>query len=163
MAAVPQKNTVPEVALRRALFRKGLRYSLHPKLPGSPDIALVRHKTAIFVHGCFWHRHAKCRLASTPSTRREFWLAKFDANVVRDKVKRSDLKRLGWRSVVVWQCQIDKSVQTVASRILIGLKRRERCDQNDKSKGSRNTRSSSSDVRTQRQIHTKRNTRSAGS
>lgn len=83
MKAVRQKNTAPEVTVRRLLFRLGLRFRLHIKrLPGSPDIVLRKHSTAIFVHGCYWHRHQGCKHATMPKTNQDYWLPKFEANVV---------------------------------------------------------------------------------
>ncbi|MCQ1773703.1 very short patch repair endonuclease [Neorhizobium galegae] len=106
MARVKGKNTKPEMIVRRTLFAMGLRYRIHRKdLPGSPDIVFPGRKKAIFVHGCFWHRHAGCRLASTPKTRVDFWKAKFDANAARDSRNIDALEGLGWSVLVVWQCE----------------------------------------------------------
>lgn len=106
MRSVKRKDTKPEVAVRSVLHGLGLRFRLHvKKLPGSPDVVLAKHRTVVFVHGCFWHRHEGCRYASTPKTRQEFWLPKFASNVVRDAKKEAQLKELGWRVVVVWECQ----------------------------------------------------------
>jgi len=106
MGRVRQKDTAPELSVRRILFSNGFRYRLHVRsLPGSPDIVLPRFKTAIFVHGCFWHRHAACRRTTTPKTRTEFWQAKFDANMARDSKNEALLKELGWRVIVVWECE----------------------------------------------------------
>jgi DNA mismatch endonuclease, patch repair protein len=105
MRAVPQKHSKPEMIVRRALHRLGYRFRLHRgDLPGTPDIVLPRHRVAIFVHGCFWHRHPGCRLASTPRTRANFWRSKFDRNVERDAGIVRELQALGWRVVAVWQC-----------------------------------------------------------
>lgn len=83
-----------------------MRFRLHRRdLPGSPDIVLPRHRVVVFVHGCFWHRHPRCRLAYTPKSRQEFWSAKFDENVARDRRVKRKLRRLGWRVVTVWECQ----------------------------------------------------------
>lgn len=106
MRAVKQKNTTPETVVRRSLHALGLRFRLHRKgLPGTPDVVLPRFKTAIFVHGCFWHRHRDCSRASTPKTRREFWQAKFDSNVERDERKARELSDLGWRVLTIWECE----------------------------------------------------------
>lgn len=106
MRAVKRAHTGPEIAVRKLLHSLGLRFRLHCKvLPGSPDIVLPKHCTVIFVHGCFWHRHPGCRYASTPKTRQDYWLPKFAANVERDARKASQLKELGWRVVVVWECE----------------------------------------------------------
>ena len=97
--------------MRSAAHRLGLRFRLHRKgLPGSPDLVLAKHNTAIFVHGCFWHRHAGCANATTPKTRPEFWQSKFASNVARDVRNKNELKRLGWRSVVIWECETENAV-----------------------------------------------------
>lgn len=109
MRAVNRKNTGPEMTLRRALHAQGIRYRLHAKhLPGSPDIVFPRYHAVVFVHGCFWHRHAGCRYTTTPSTRREFWQAKFEANVARDSAVRATLLESGWRVATVWECALRK-------------------------------------------------------
>ncbi len=119
MAAVPRHDSIPEVTLRKNLFRLGYRYRLHVRsLPGTPDIVLPRFRVVVFVHGCFWHRHARCKLASEPTSRRAFWMAKFSANVERDLRKRKELRKLGWVSVVIWQCQIKRSVKESANKIV---------------------------------------------
>lgn len=103
MRLVPTKDTKPEIIVRSLLHGMGLRFRLHRKnLPGSPDIVLAKHRTVIFVHGCFWHRHPDCRYASTPKTRQDFWLPKFEANVQRDAKKEAQLRELGWRVLMVW-------------------------------------------------------------
>lgn len=107
MAGIRGKDTKPELALRRSLHALGFRYRLHAKgLPGKPDLALPKYKAVIFVHGCFWHRHPECRYASNPSTRPEFWAAKFAANVARDRSVRLSLLRAGWRVATVWECAL---------------------------------------------------------
>ena len=120
MASVGTKNTGPEILLRKALHRLGLRYRLHARdLPGSPDIVLPKFKAAIFVHGCFWHAHG-CRLSATPSTRIKFWRDKFEANRHRDHRKREQLLAAGWRVVTVWQCALKPSPESapqVAARV----------------------------------------------
>ena len=107
MSRVGRKDTGPEVAVRRLLFSSGYRFRKHVRgLAGTPDIVLPKYKTAIFVHGCFWHQHKKCRKARRPTTRVEFWNKKFDANIERDARKLRELKKAGWKTIVVWQCQI---------------------------------------------------------
>ena len=107
MAAIRGKDTAPELAVRRILHAMALRFRLHRKdLPGRPDIVLPKHRTVVFVHGCFWHRHEGCRYATTPKTRQEFWQTKFAANVERDSRNRTDLQQLGWRVIVVWECEL---------------------------------------------------------
>lgn len=106
MARFKSANTKPEMAVRRLLHRLGYRFRIHRKdLPGRPDIVLPRYRTAIFVHGCFWHRHAGCKVATFPKSQPEFWRAKFDNNVERDAANTSRLEALGWRVLVVWECE----------------------------------------------------------
>jgi DNA mismatch endonuclease (patch repair protein) len=107
MAAVHSKNTKPELVVRKLVFGMGYRYRLHSaKLPGKPDLVFPGRHKLIFVHGCFWHRHKGCRYATSPKTRVDFWEAKFDANVARDKRTNRELKELGWSVLTVWQCQL---------------------------------------------------------
>lgn len=106
MGAVGRYDTPPEMLVRRFLHRAGYRYRVHRKdLPGRPDIVLPRYRVAIFVHGCFWHRHTGCRRTTTPKTRREFWQAKFAANIARDRRSYTALEAIGWRVVVIWECE----------------------------------------------------------
>lgn len=107
IAAIRGKDTLPELTVRRMLHGLGLRFRLHRKdLPGRPDIVLPRHRSVVFVHGCFWHRHEGCRYTTTPKTRLEFWQAKFAANVARDQRNRMVLEEMGWRVLVVWECEL---------------------------------------------------------
>jgi DNA mismatch endonuclease (patch repair protein) len=109
MAAVGGKNTKPEMMLRRALHADGFRFRLHDRrLPGSPDLVLPRYHSAIFVHGCFWHRHKGCRFATQPKNRADYWVAKFEANTDRDARKEEALQLAGWRVAVVWECAMRK-------------------------------------------------------
>lgn len=106
MAQIRARDTTPELAVRSALHRLGLRFRLRSYgLPGRPDVVLVRRRVAVFVHGCFWHRHKGCRLAYSPKSNTEFWFRKFEDNVSRDMRNRRALQRLAWRVVVVWECQ----------------------------------------------------------
>lgn len=107
MSRIRSKNTGPELAVRQMLHAMGLRFRLHRRdLAGKPDIVLPRHKLAIFVHGCFWHQHANCRLASKPKTRTEYWEPKLSGNVRRDEEARVSLASLGWGVEVIWECVI---------------------------------------------------------
>jgi DNA mismatch endonuclease (patch repair protein) len=109
MAAIRSKDTRPEVAIRSMLHRMGLRFRLHVKgLPGTPDVVLKRHRKVVEILGCYWHRHPRCRQASGPSSNRAFWRDKFQRNVERDKANRKALRRMGWRTVVVWECELRK-------------------------------------------------------
>lgn len=106
MSRIRGKDTAPEMALRKALHALGLRYRLHAKLPGKPDIVFTRYKAVVFVHGCFWHRHQGCKVASTPKSNTTFWQDKFDRNVVRDARAREALEAAGWRVFVAWECDL---------------------------------------------------------
>jgi DNA mismatch endonuclease (patch repair protein) len=109
MAAVRSKDTGPEMAVRRIVQRLGFRYRRHVKaLPGCPDFVFPPRRKVIFVHGCFWHRHKKCRYATSPKTRKKFWEAKFAANVARDRRNQRQLKRMNWSVMKVWQCELKK-------------------------------------------------------
>jgi DNA mismatch endonuclease (patch repair protein) len=116
MKAVRQKNTSPEVDVRRVLHSLGLRFRMHTALPGTPDIVLARHNTVVFVHGCFWHRHKSCPRATSPKTRKDFWQSKFDRNVERDLQKNQELRELGWRVLVVWECET-KQLKKLSKRL----------------------------------------------
>ena len=106
MRRVRQRATGPELEVRKALRRIGYRYRLNLKsLPGSPDIVVPRLHLAIFVHGCFWHRHEGCRRTTTPKARSDFWNAKFAANVERDRLKADALEKRGWKVVTIWECE----------------------------------------------------------
>lgn len=116
MAGIRGKNTKPELLLRRALHARGFRFRIHSsKVHGRPDIVLPKHRAVIFVHGCFWHRHEGCRYTTSPSTRPEFWQAKFEANVARDSAVRTTLLESGWRVATVWECALRKPDQVAAS------------------------------------------------
>ena len=116
MRSIRAKDTKPEVALRRALHGKGLRFRLHgAKLPGKPDIVLPKHKAVIFVHGCFWHRHEGCKVASTPKSNTDFWIDKFDKNVARDAKNITLLVEQGWRVLVIWECELSTPAKIEAS------------------------------------------------
>lgn len=108
MSRIRSKDSKPEVGLRRALHRHGLRFRLHRKdLPGKPDIVLPKYRTAIFVHGCFWHGHEGCKVANTPKSNTEFWTKKFKANKERDRLSIENLKSLDWNVITVWECEIN--------------------------------------------------------
>ncbi len=122
MSAIKSKNTKPEIAVRKLLHSLGCRFRLHRKdLPGSPDIVLPKYKTVIFVHGCFWHRHANCKYASTPKTRKEFWGSKFKANVKRDLEIQEKIKNIGWQSVVIWECEL-KNYEKLKKSLINSIK-----------------------------------------
>jgi DNA mismatch endonuclease (patch repair protein) len=106
MRGIKGRDTKPEMLVRRYLHAVGIRFRLHARsLPGRPDIVIPGRRVAIFVHGCFWHRHMGCRFATTPASRREFWEDKFSRNVERDARKEAELEQLGWRVFTVWECE----------------------------------------------------------
>src|SRR3954471_1147730 len=110
MSRIRGKHTTPEKVVRSALHRMGFRFRLHGSgLPGRPDIVLRKHGAVVFVHGCFWHRHKGCRNCTTPTNRREWWLTKLNGNVARDVLHIRALQKLGWKVVVVWECQLGTS------------------------------------------------------
>lgn len=121
MSRIRGRDTKPEVAVRSVLHRLGFRFRLHRRdLPGRPDIVLARHRAIVFVHGCFWHRHARCRFAYQPKTNSAFWSQKFKSNVVRDQRDRRRLRGLGWRVIVVWECQATDRA-TLGKRLVAAL------------------------------------------
>lgn len=124
MRAVRQSNTKPELMLRKRLYALGFRYRLHRRdLPGTPDLVLPRHRAVIFVHGCFWHRHPDCSRATTPKSNYDFWMKKFRRNMERDEAVRLELESIGWKVLVVWECQLanaaaDATTEKVAELLL---------------------------------------------
>lgn len=109
MAAIRSKNTKLEIYFRKLLFAQGYRYSLNSgKIPGHPDIYLRKYNTAIFIHGCFWHRHSGCRYAYMPKSKVEFWQKKFEANVKRDFVVRMELQDKDIKCLIVWECTVKR-------------------------------------------------------
>ena len=121
MSRIKGSNTTPERSVRSLLHRLGFRFSLNRRdLPGKPDIVLPRYNTAIFVHGCFWHRHGGCRNSVLPKTRPDFWLAKLNGNVTRDKRNASQLKDLGWVVLTVWECEVDDEAK-LSRKLLTSL------------------------------------------
>lgn len=118
MSRIRGKDTTPELRVRKLLHRAGYRFRLHtPDLPGKPDIVLKKYETAIFVHGCFWHRHKGCPGATTPKTRTDFWLNKFDSTVKRDRQKQRLLEEMGWKVITVWECELESDADHVVEFI----------------------------------------------
>lgn len=149
MGRVRQKHTTPELAVRSAAHRAGMRFSLHdPGLPGRPDIVMPARRLAVFVHGCFWHRHGGCSKTTTPKANARFWREKFEANVARDARNLADLRKLGWRVVVVWECethdtkQLRRRLLRLASAHPVRRSRRRHPIPQSKPIGARKTRSS---------------------
>ena len=126
MSHVKGRDTTPEMVLRRLLHRLGYRFRLHRRdLPGSPDIVLPRYRTAVFVHGCFWHRHPGCAKATTPKANVDYWLPKFAENIERDARKERELAAAGWRVLIVWQCELATGrVDELVDRLLRTLPRK---------------------------------------
>lgn len=119
MRGIKGGNTAPELIVRSHLHRAGLRFRLHGSdLPGRPDIVLPRWNAVVLVHGCFWHRHAGCKYATTPASNVRFWKKKFEANVERDARTRRALRSLGWRVFIVWECRTSpRRLDTLLKRI----------------------------------------------
>jgi DNA mismatch endonuclease (patch repair protein) len=116
MARIRSSNTSPEIALRKELHAMGLRFRLGGRgLPGRPDLVLPRYRSVILVHGCFWHRHAACPIATTPKSNTQFWVDKFKRNVARDIRVSAELLQMGWRVVVVWECELNTATKARAS------------------------------------------------
>lgn len=112
MSRIRGKDSQPELSLRRVLHRIGLRYRLHVSgLPGKPDLVFPRHKAVVFVHGCFWHRHSGCKIATTPKSNTSFWLEKFEKNMSRDTRVAATLRELGWRVFVIWECELGSAAK----------------------------------------------------
>ena len=132
MSRIRSKNTKPELMVRSALHRMGYRFRLNGKvskriyikgiLPGKPDIVLAKYRTVIFVHGCFWHRHEGCSRCTMPSTNQNYWVEKFRRNVDRDIKIKIKLKQLGWKVLIVWECEILNNIQTLLKGIELELK-----------------------------------------
>lgn len=115
MSGIKGKNTKPELLLRSALHKLGFRFRIQRKdLPGKPDIVLPKYKTIIFVHGCFWHRHPGCTYAYTPKSNIEFWTNKLEGNVIRDRLTEKALEEMGWRILIVWECEVKTLVENNA-------------------------------------------------
>ena len=116
MSQIRSKDSKPEMTVRRFLHREGFRYKLHDKtLPGTPDIVLPKYKTVIFVHGCFFHGHKGCKYFTIPKTRTEWWLKKIKGNQKNDQLNKVKLNTLGWKVIVVWECELkaNKMEQTL--------------------------------------------------
>jgi DNA mismatch endonuclease (patch repair protein) len=120
MSGIRGKHTKPEVAVRSFLHRRGLRFRLHDSsLPGKPDLVLPKYRAVVHVHGCFWHRHRRCRLAYTPASNRAFWVTKLEGNAERDRRVDRKLRGLGWKSITIWECEVDNqnALERLVNRI----------------------------------------------
>lgn len=125
MSRIRSRNTKPELFLRSLLHRNGFRYRVHyPLLSGKPDLYFTRKKVAIFVHGCFWHRHKSCKYAYTPKSNVQFWTEKFNKNLLRDSVVREQLKTENIRVLVVWECTVRKMMkdEILEQNVLVEIK-----------------------------------------
>ncbi len=120
MSMISGKETKPEMLVRRYLHSKGFRYLLHDKrLPGKPDIVLPKHKTVIFVNGCFWHGHENCKYYKIPATRAEWWTAKIVHNKKSDQANCEKLKELGWKVITIFECKLKRKLQSQTLNELI--------------------------------------------
>lgn len=123
MSRIRSKDTKPEKSIRSILHKLGFRFRINRKdLPGKPDIVLPKYKTVIFVHGCFWHQHEGCKIASKPKSNSEFWQKKFSRNIERDKNNQEELKSMGYRVIIIWECEakfIQKNPEIIKSMLLI--------------------------------------------
>ena len=121
MARIQAKDTAPEMVVRKIAHRLGFRFRLHRcELPGKPDLVFPSLKKIIFVHGCFWHRHAGCQLAYAPKSNQEFWMEKFEKNVQRDETNAKLLAERGWDVLIVWECET-KDTDALRSKIDVFL------------------------------------------
>jgi DNA mismatch endonuclease, patch repair protein len=119
MRGIRSKNTQPEMTVRRYLYAHGFRYRLHTRhLPGSPDLILPKYGVAIFVHGCFWHRHRGCKYATIPANNAERWKLKFDANTERDARNEDMLSSAGWRVILIWECELRRTPEKRLQRLV---------------------------------------------
>lgn len=116
MSRIRSRDTKPEMAVRRLVFSMGFRYRLQGRLPGRPDLVFSGRRKVIFVHGCFWHLHSGCPNCRVPKSRLEFWLPKLEANRKRDEENQTQLRELGWATLVIWECELKDSVR-LTSRI----------------------------------------------
>jgi len=117
MALIRGSDTKPELKVRRMFHAAGLRYRLHDRrLPGTPDIVFPSRRVVVFVHGCFWHRHRsqRCKLARLPKSRLEFWRPKLEGNAARDRKTQAQLRRIGWRVFILWECEIAKNSRIIS-------------------------------------------------
>jgi DNA mismatch endonuclease, patch repair protein len=124
MSRIKGKDTKPEMLVRKFLFARGFRYRLHVKnLPGKPDIVLPKHKTVIFIHGCFWHGHKGCKYFVVPKTRTEWWLNKIERNKQNDKVSVKALTKVQWKVITIWECELKPAIAlSTFSSLLAKLK-----------------------------------------
>ncbi|MDR1493496.1 MAG: very short patch repair endonuclease [Planctomycetaceae bacterium] len=107
MSRIRSQETTPEIIFRKLIHRAGFRYRLYDKtLPGKPDLVLKKHRTVVFIHGCFWHGHKNCERGNRPKTHKNFWNKKIEGNIARDNKNRIKLRKIGWRVFTVWECEL---------------------------------------------------------
>lgn len=124
MSRIKGKNTKPEILVRQFLYKNGFRYRLnYKKLPGKPDIFLLKYKTVIFVNGCFWHGHAGCKYFVIPETRKEWWSEKIENTKMRDENIINELKKLGWNIFVVWECELKSDPEKIIKILIQDIKK----------------------------------------
>ena len=122
MSRIRDKNTKPEILVRKFLYSKRFRYRLHvKKLPGKPDIVLKKYNAIIFINGCFWHKHKDCKYFVIPKTRTEWWLKKINKNVENDLKHISMLKNLGWNVIIIWECELKPTKRDKTLKNLVTL------------------------------------------
>ena len=118
MSHIRSTNTLPEIRVRKLLFKRGYRYKLHVRnLPGTPDIVLPKYGTAKFVHGCFWHLHEACRDGTIPKSRTMYWEKKLLGNRARDRKNVVELQELGWQVLQLWECEIEKEPEELLNKV----------------------------------------------
>lgn len=122
MSRIKGKDTGIEVLVRKRLFSLGYRYRKNDKrLPGKPDIVFPKYKTAVFIHGCFWHMHSNCKIARIPKSNTDFWIKKLNHNVEKDKCNKQQLENSGWRVITIWECEIEKDLDSVIQMLVAKL------------------------------------------
>lgn len=123
MSRIRSKDTTVEVLVRKALYSRGIRYRKnYRKLPGSPDIVVTSKKIAIFINGCFWHGHSGCKYFRIPKSNTEYWTNKINHNINRDQTKITELLHLGWRVIIVWECEVKEDITKVIDRLVLEIK-----------------------------------------
>lgn len=123
MAQIHSKDTSIEMKVRKSLFAHGFRYRKNvASLPGKPDIVLPKYRAVVFIHGCFWHRHEGCKRATMPKSKQEYWLPKFARNVENDQKHYQQLKEMGWRSIIVWECEVNHHFDETMNRLIEEIK-----------------------------------------
>ena len=124
MSRIRRKNTEIEIKVRKYLFSQGFRFRKNvADMPGKTDIVLSKYKTIIFIHGCYWHRHASCKNCTTPNTNREFWLKKFEKNMQNDSKHQQELEAAGWKVLILWECEIENDFERLMDNLVVELQR----------------------------------------